>query len=83
MSVIINTQSRTEEEIEECDYRDAISIKKDGETIFNVFDDEPEDSNLGRSFTDCYNVHDLLKMAYEAGKNGEEWEFNEELTSDI
>ena len=32
---------------------------------------EPEDANMGRDFADIVNIDDLVKMAYEAGKNGE------------
>lgn len=66
--------SRTEEEIERCDYRDAYEIKINGECVFKVQDDEPEDSNLSRSFGDVYLIPGLLEMAYKAGKNGEEFE---------
>ena len=69
MKIIVT--SRTEEEIEKCDYRDAYEIKINGERVFKVRDDEPEDNNLSRSFSDVYNIPDLLQLAYEAGKNGE------------
>lgn len=53
-----------------------ISIQMDGEEVFRVHhSDSPEDNNLGRNFSDCYNVPSLMKMAWEAGKAGEVLEF--------
>lgn len=61
-------------------YRSRIEIKKDGKSIFSVMDDEPEDSNMNRSFSDCNGVMELLKEFYELGKSGVAIEFtNEEL----
>ncbi len=52
-------------------WRSSLAIMIDGEEVFSVRDDEPEDSNLGRSFSDCYKIEGLLHKAYLAGKNGE------------
>ena len=57
------------------DYRQSLTIEVDGNIEFAVGDGEPEDSNLARDFSDCLSVIDLMKMAYEAGKNGETWEY--------
>ena len=73
--MIVKTVSRTEEELEEYDYRDCLEIYIDGKQVFRVLDDEPEDSNLSRSFGDCYKITELMRKAYEAGKNGESIEF--------
>ena len=54
------------------DYRQSLTIEVDGKQEFAVSDGEPEDSNLARDFSDCFSVVDLMKMAYDAGKNGEE-----------
>lgn len=70
MRVVVS--SRSEEEIERCDYRDAYMIEVDGKEVFSVYDDEPEDSNLGRSFSDVYKIDNIIRMAFEAGKRGEE-----------
>lgn len=70
MRVVISTRSK--EEIERCDYRDAYMIEVDGKKVFSVYDDEPEDSNLGRSFSDVYKIDNIIRMAFEAGKRGEE-----------
>jgi hypothetical protein len=56
------------------DERMGIEIRIDGETVFDVWEDEPEDMNLSRTLKDCLKVPDLLKLAYEAGKNGEDFE---------
>ena len=64
----------TEEAQEERDYCDALVVKVDGVEVFSVCDGEPEDNNLSRNFSDCYNVVDLMKMAYKAGGNGEGFE---------
>lgn len=70
----VRMETRSEEEMEECDYRDEIVIFINDKRVFRVRDDEPEDSNLGRSFSDCYNIVDLMHQAYLAGKNGEEFD---------
>ena len=72
MKVEITT--RPEEDMEDYDYRDFVEIKVDGVRKFHVQDDEPEDSNLSRSFGDCYSIGQLMQMAYDAGKRGEELE---------
>lgn len=36
---------------------------------------EPEDMSLTRDLSDAYNISDLLREAWEAGKRGEEFEF--------
>lgn len=59
------------------DYRNALKIEIDGKRVFSVCDGQPEDSNLSRAFNDCYSIPDLLKRAYEAGKNGESYEVEE------
>lgn len=75
--------TRTEEEVERCDFREAIEIKVDGVTKFSVMDGEPEDSNISRDFSDCHSVVNLMKLAFEAGKKGEELLIEEIETDDI
>ena len=72
MKIVINTL--TEEAIERRDYRDAIEILIDDKRVFSACDGEPEDNNLSRNFNDCYSIDNLLKQAYDAGKNGEDFE---------
>jgi hypothetical protein len=56
------------------DYRDQLEIEIDGETKFSIGRGEPEDMSLDRDLNDAYRVVDLMKLAYDAGKNGEEFE---------
>jgi len=53
-------------------WRSSLSIEINSIEVFHVADDEPEDSNLGRSFSDCYKIKGLIERAYKAGKDGEE-----------
>lgn len=64
-------KSRSEEQLEEYDYKDCCTIEIDGEKVFHVSDGEPEDANLSRDFNDVWNIPDILKRVYEAGKKGE------------
>ena len=69
--------SRSEENIEYYDYRDRLKIvvvTNNGEQTLNFHDGEPEDNNLGRNFGHCHSIPALLEQAYNAGKNGEEFE---------
>ena len=75
--MIVQITSRTESELEEHDYRDSLLIKVDGEIKFNVSDGEPEDANLSRDFSDCFGIGNLMKLAYDAGKNDETFSFEE------
>lgn len=48
-----------------------ITITIDGKRVFSACDGEPEDNNLCRNFNGCFNIVDMLKQAFEAGKRGE------------
>lgn len=61
--------------LDEC--RDAIDIIVDGRTIIQIHDGENEDNYLFRNFSDCYNIAELISMAYNAGKNGDKLELIE------
>ena len=69
--------TRTESKIEKYDYRDRIIIKINNEKVFDIRDDYPEYSSLSRSFSDCYKIASLMRKAYNAGKNGEDFELEE------
>lgn len=71
----VTTISLTEGAIERRDYRDMCVIEIDDKKVFAVSDGEPEDSNLGRDFSDVFSIPTLLQIAFEAGKNGEELVF--------
>lgn len=66
--------TRTDDRIEDLDGRDSIEIKIDGVRKFIVRDGEPEDATLRRDFKHCYSVVNLMKLAFEAGKRGEDFE---------
>lgn len=66
--------SRSEESLEDHDYRDKLEIHVDGKQRFHVSDGEPEDANLGRDFNDCMNIDTLMEEAYQAGVRGEPME---------
>ena len=50
------------------------SIEVDGKERVSIGTPEPEDANLSRDFCDIYNIGNLLKLAYEAGQRGEDFE---------
>lgn len=56
------------------DYRKFYQIKVNGKTEVSFCDGEPEDNNMGRNFCGVNSITRLMKMAYEAGKNGEPFE---------
>ncbi len=57
------------------DYRQRVDITIDGKLAFSVHDGEPEDNNMGRNFSDCDNVTNLMKQAHSAGLEGEALDF--------
>lgn len=60
-----------------------MEIMIDGKKVFDVCSaDSPEDNNLHRNFSDCYSIPQLLKRAWEAGKNGEPFELTYEEAED-
>lgn len=75
--MLIEVLTRSEEDLEDYDYRDRLEIKVDGKSVIDVHDGEPEDNTLGRNFSGCYAIADLLKQAYEAGCRGEVFEINQ------
>lgn len=40
---------------------------------------EPEDNSLSRDLNFVYQIPEMLKLAYEAGKNGEEFEIDSKI----
>lgn len=54
-----------------------VILYKDGELIdsYKVTQDEPEDMCFGRSLEDAGSIGNMIKLVYEAGKNGDEIEF--------
>lgn len=78
----VSSISLTEEAVERRDYRDMYVIEINDKKVFSVSDGEPEDSNLSRDFNDVYEIPKLLKLAYLAGKNGEELTFDIRVVDD-
>ena len=79
----ITEETSSDELLEEMDYRNYLAIKVNGKQEVRFLDGEPEDSNLGRDFSGCYDIVKLMKMAYDAGKAGEEFEVEEVEVDDF
>jgi hypothetical protein len=80
--------SRSDQAVEDCDYRGAVHYDvydDEGKEIAKAHfsDGEPEDSNLCRDFSDVYSIPELMQRAYEAGKNGEEFIWEDKESDDI
>jgi len=52
----------------------------DGEYVARAGGDEPEDMIVGRNVMSLVEVAGLMNRAYEAGKNGEPWEYESKET---
>ena len=51
-------------------------IRDNGDvSTVSIGEGESEDMYLFRDLSDAYSISDLVKMAYEAGKAGEEFEY--------
>lgn len=74
---------RSEKAAENRNYRGALKIEIDGVKKFRVSDGEPEDSNLARAFSDCYDIIHMIKEAHLAGSRGELLEIEEVDSDDI
>jgi hypothetical protein len=68
MNVVV-TITRSEDMMYE-----SLEIDVNGKAKFHVSssEDAPEDNSLSRGFSDCYDIPKLLKMAHQAGLNGED-----------
>lgn len=53
-----------------------------GKGKISAYDGEPEDNNFNRNFSDFWCIPGLLKMAFDAGKNGEKFELTEKEMED-
>ena len=80
--MIVTVKSRSVEALENFDYRDRLVIEIDGKSAFSVSDGEPEDSNLGRDFSNCFSIGKLMQKAFEAGKRGENFVLEHEDMED-
>tara|TARA_R110000737_G_scaffold345715_2_gene374579 strand:- start:2390 stop:2641 length:252 start_codon:yes stop_codon:yes gene_type:complete len=75
----VTVTSRSLKLQEEYDYRNKCEISIDGEEVFSVFDDEPEDSNLNRTFSPVWDIPNLMRKAFIAGSKGEDFVVEETL----
>lgn len=60
------------------DYRESFEVVINGESVFEVFDGEPEDNTLSRNFNDIYKLQSIIEKVYQAGKNQEPLTFKED-----
>ncbi len=67
----VRIEKPSEQVLIDRDYSYFLNIFINEEIVFSVHDGEPEDNNLSRNFSDCWGISDLLKKAFEAGKNNE------------
>lgn len=59
--------------IDEDEMREKLSIYVDEDLKADFTDGEPEDANISRDFADVNNIVQLMEIAYDAGKNGEDF----------
>jgi hypothetical protein len=69
--MLIQFITPSQEKIEDNDWRSSFEVKIDGEKFLSVYDDDPEDSNLSRSFNDVYKIPELLEKVVQAVRDGE------------
>lgn len=69
---------------EDGDSRITVLLTDDNDKKFKVSfgEGEPEDMYLYRDLSDAYGLVDFAKLAFEAGKRGESWEFEEVIQED-
>ena len=60
-----------------------VALSETAEAHLRFEDGEPEDNNMSRNFSDIFAIKDLIKIAYNAGKNGEELEIIEKEIDEI
>lgn len=81
MKVVQTT--RTSSEHGSDSWLELVVISDNGEANSVSFGEgEPEDMYLFRDLSDAYNIEDLVRIAYEAGKRGEDYVFEEKEEED-
>lgn len=80
MKIIVYTLS--EEEMKNRDYREEVIIEINGHREMMFREGEPEDNSLSRNFSGVFFIDELMKKAYEAGINGEEFSVEQKLIGD-
>ena len=56
---------------------------KNGYKTLTFLDGEPEDATINRDFSDIHKIYALVKMAYDAGCSGEDFESSSNETDDV
>lgn len=63
----------TDRVFDEDEMRMEFNVEVDGNEAVRFLDGEPEDANLSRDFSGVYSIPSLMRRAYNAGKNGEDF----------
>lgn len=58
------------------DYVESVTIETEN-TVLDFSEGDIEDNTLSRNFSDVYQIEQLIREAYEAGKNGEDLNIEE------
>lgn len=81
--IILNRDTETWEKQEYKHALNIIAISETEEAHLRFEDGCDEDNNISRNFSDIFLIKDLIKIAYNAGKNGEELELIEKEIDNI
>ena len=81
MNVKVITQS--DKFMENHDYISFFVIEVDGKEKVSFIDGEPEDSTISRNFSGVMSIPALMRSAYEAGKNGQDFILEKCLSDDF
>ncbi len=73
----------SEKALEEWDFRGFLQIEIDGFQKFRFLDGELEDATLARDYNDVYKIISVMKEAYQAGKDGKDFEVEEIEVDDL
>jgi hypothetical protein len=77
---------RSESRVEECDYRSALDltvISGDNVVHIDFYDGEPEDNSMSRNFSSIYSIAEIIKVAHQAGLDGQPLEVSEEDSDEL
>lgn len=80
--MIIKETYLEDEHYERSGYSIEVSTGTDGRTL-RFLDGEPEDATINRDFSDVHKIYALVKMAYDAGCSGEDFESSSNETDDV
>jgi len=77
MKIVTTTTTETEYGYEEETNFEVALTTENYRGSISLGNGEPEDMTLTRDLSGAFDIPDMLKAAYEAGKNGEEFIFEE------